>query len=176
VHVIRDVGSLAASIGVREESPGEGVAEAQVFYPSRGAEGDAGGGVVAGGIVGIVGRIGTDVGSPVVEVGAVDPLPDVTPRILDVPVLNGSFAVSAGRAAGVVAHAVRSAGVDGRAIAVNVAATDLRLAVPVGKLHQVEEPARIPCGEVAQRPLAALPLGAGAELRPGLIDQWRSAG
>ena len=90
-------------------------------------------------------------------------------------ILYLGLSVGAGGAAGVVAHAVRAAGVL-QGAAVHVAAADLRLAVPVGKLHQVEEPDRIPGGEVVQRPLAALVSCSGSELRPGLVGLGRGAG
>ena len=73
------IGSLASSIGIREEGPGEIVAEAQILDPAAGAERHASSSIIAGGVIGIVGRIGADIGDSSVKIDAVDPLINVVP-------------------------------------------------------------------------------------------------
>ena len=91
-------------------------------------------------------------------------------------VLHSGLAIRAGCAAGMVGHAVRAAGVDCRAIAIDIAAPDFALAVPVGKLHQIEQPDRAPRREVILAPLTPLSSGTRTSRCAGQVDQRRSAG
>ena len=92
------------------------------------------------------------------------------------PVLHGGFSIRPSCASGVVGHTVRTAGVDRGAVAVDIAAPDFALAVPVGKLHQIEQPDRAPRREVILAPLTTLSSGTGTSRCAGQVDQRRSAG
>ena len=92
------------------------------------------------------------------------------------PVLDGGLSVRPSCASGMVSHAVRAAGRNGRAVAVDIAAPDFALAVPVGKLHQIEQPDRAPRREVILAPLTTLSSGTGTSRCAGQVDQRRSAG
>ena len=125
-------------------------------------------GVIACGIVCILGRVVADIVRAVVPVHTVNPFPHIAPQTLDTSPHDIDLAVRARRSASEIRNTVAGAGFQRTAVAVTVTSTDFALHIVVGELNQHEHLHSGECRNVNQAPTCALALGIGAELRSRL--------
>ena len=132
--------------------------------------------VVGGGVISVLGNVVADIILALVEVQAVNPLPNITPKALDTTPYHINLAVRASGSTSQVGHAVARASLNSGAVAVTIATPDLGLHIIVGELHQHKHLDSRQSGNVDQTPTSSLVLGVATHSSSGLADLRGSAG
>ena len=172
------IGNLASVHNIREKSPWNDFTNSKPLdiFPNTAAiriwicanHRDSGRNIAFGSVVREFGVVGTNIGVAIVDIDTINEIPDISPWVFDVPVLNRCISISTYRPPCMICHYICAAVIDGGSMpCIGISFPNFGLAVPVGKLHKIEQPYGTPSGIIILAPFAPFTGGANPEIVTG---------